>query len=143
MVAPNDLHDEQSRRLGADLESEGRCKPTSNDQQPPTIPKISETQFAGGLTGAAGACYSYQEHEKHSERQPGTVPQRSEERHVDKDGAGRAHDKNSQELDPVYKIDGQKLVMCYGCFPRLMHNGDTMASHESNKFLSNGGVRTL
>jgi hypothetical protein len=70
--------------------------------------------------------------------------QGSEERPVGKGGTGRIHDKSSQELDLVYQNEGLKLVRCCGC-PQdsctTCGNGDTITSHESDKFLSDSAAR--
>jgi hypothetical protein len=70
----------------------------------------------------------------------------SEERPVDKSGAERIHRKSSQELEPVYQNEGQKLVACYGCFQgscTTCSNSDVITSHESDKFLSDDAAGAL
>jgi hypothetical protein len=49
-------------------------------------------------------------------------------------------------LDLVYRNEGQKLVMCYGCFQdscTTCSNCDTITNHESDKFLSDSVAGAL
>jgi hypothetical protein len=50
------------------------------------------------------------------------LPRAAKNGPVRKGGAGRIRGKSSRELELVYQNEGQKLVVCYGCFSRVTCN---------------------